>query len=90
MLKMYPLGVLMTQVKTLKIEDNEVTAQLVEFCQVEMQINTRVTEKMNDSNSEWPRESLNCLQGAHDAPFPFITDLCDRVRGIGLLQFLGS
>ena len=57
-----------------------------------MQINIkkRVTEKMNDSNSEWLGESLNCLQDAHDAPFPFITDLCDRVRGIGLLQFLGS
>lgn len=27
-------------------------------------------------------------QGTHDAPFPFITDLCDRVRGIGLLNFL--
>lgn len=37
---MYPLGVLMTQVKALKIEDSEVTTQLVEFCQVEMQINS--------------------------------------------------
>ena len=43
MLKMYSLAVLMTQVlvyQTLKIEDSEFTIQLVEFCQVEMQINS--------------------------------------------------